>query len=64
MKRVRLGSDDFQVIDIGESKFGGWLCLQKHPENDRYFVTNHFILNLYRPSRKQAASRRGKKKSA
>lgn len=61
LKNYSIGSDDFKIIDIGKSKFGGWLCLQKHPENDRYFVTNHFILNLYRPSRKKAAARRGKR---
>lgn len=63
LENYSIEPDDFKIIDIGESKFGGWLCLQRHPENDRPFITNHFILNLYRPSRKKAAARRGKRKN-
>ena len=55
-------SEDFKMLDINKSIFGGWICYQQHPENDQPFITNHFVLNLYRPSRKKAAASRGKKR--
>lgn len=55
-------SGDFKILDISESKFGGWICLHQHPENNQAFITNHFTLNLFRPSRKQAAASRKKKR--
>ncbi|BAK44742.1 hypothetical protein [Eggerthella sp. YY7918] len=56
-----IDSQDFRMLDIRKSIFGGWICYQQHPENDQPFITNHFVLNLYRPSRKKAAVSRRKK---
>ena len=62
LEKYLVEQNDFKVQDIQESKFGGWICLQRHPENKKPFITNHFTLNLYRPSRKEAAKKRQKKK--
>lgn len=62
LENYSVGIEDFRALDIHESKFGGWICLHRHPENNLPFITNHFTLNLFRPSRKKAAASRKKKK--
>lgn len=64
LENYSIDLDDFRVLEVGESKLGGWLCAHKHPENGQMFLTNHFTLNLYHPARKKAASSRGKKKKS